>query len=97
VIVVGESPVVAVMLTGVGKSMLFMLLVWVEPGGITVVVVPLIALRGDMIRRCREVGIACVAWESRQPPNRAVVVLVTPELVVREVFVTFLNWLRAIR
>jgi hypothetical protein len=32
--------VVAVMPTGGGKSMLFMLPAWVEPGGLTVVVVP---------------------------------------------------------
>jgi hypothetical protein len=48
----GESPVVVVMPTGGGKSMLFMLPAWVEPGGLTVVVVPLIALRGDLHRRC---------------------------------------------
>jgi superfamily II DNA helicase RecQ len=50
--VVGESPVVAVMPTGGGKSLLFMLPAWAEQGGTTVVVVPLIALRGDMMRRC---------------------------------------------
>ena len=39
-IVGGESPVVAVMPTGAGKSMLFMLPAWAEQGGTTVVVVP---------------------------------------------------------
>ena len=51
-IVAGESPIVAVMPTGAGKSMLFMLPAWAEQGGTTVVVVPLIALRGDIHRRC---------------------------------------------
>ena len=32
-IVAGESPVVAVMPTGAGKSMLFMLPAWAEQGG----------------------------------------------------------------
>ena len=49
-IVASRSHVVAVMLTGAGKSMLFMLLAWAEQGGTIVVVVPLIALRGDMMR-----------------------------------------------
>jgi superfamily II DNA helicase RecQ len=50
--VAGESPVVAVMPTGGGKSLLFMLPAWAEQGGTTVVVVPLIALRKDIIRQC---------------------------------------------
>ena len=58
-IVASKSHVVAVMLTKVGKSMLFMLLVWAEQGGTIVVVVPLIALRGDIMRRCRKLGISC--------------------------------------
>jgi superfamily II DNA helicase RecQ len=58
-IVAGKSPVVAVMPTGAGKSLLFMLPAWAEQGGTTVVVVPLIALRGDMMRRCTKLGILC--------------------------------------
>jgi hypothetical protein len=40
-------------------------------------------------------GILCVVWEGRCPPDAAVVVLVTPESAVEEEFATFLNWLRA--
>jgi RecQ family ATP-dependent DNA helicase len=96
-IVAGQSHVVAVMPTGAGKSMLFMLPAWAEQGGTTVVVVPLIALRGDMMRRCRKLGISCAEWDSRRPPDAAAVVLVTPESAVREEFATFLNRLRATR
>jgi hypothetical protein len=96
-IVAGKSPVVVVMPTGAGKSMLFMLPAWAEQGGTTVVVVPLIALRGDMMRRCRKLGILCAEWDSRRPPDAAAVVLVTPESAVREEFATFLNRLRATR
>jgi RecQ family ATP-dependent DNA helicase len=96
-IVAGESPVVAVMPTGAGKSMLFMLPAWAEQGGTTVVVVPLIALRGDMTRRCKALGISCVEWEAMHPPDGAAVVLVTPESAVGEAFATFLNRLRALR
>ena len=53
----GESPIVVVMPTGAGKSVLFMLLAFVQVGGVSIVVVPLKALRADMVVRCREVNI----------------------------------------
>ncbi|OJJ78410.1 uncharacterized protein ASPGLDRAFT_97152, partial [Aspergillus glaucus CBS 516.65] len=68
--------------TGGGKSMLFMLPAWVAPRGTTVVVVPLIALRGDLQQRCAKLGIPCVEWESRRPPDEASIVLVTPESAI---------------
>lgn len=47
----GDSRVVVVMPTGGGKSMLFMLPAWVgQRGGLTIVVVPLTALRSDLQR-----------------------------------------------
>ncbi|OGE46603.1 hypothetical protein PENARI_c169G02057, partial [Penicillium arizonense] len=87
----GQSPVVAVIPTGGGKSLLFMLPAWISPRGVTVVVVPLIALRGDMVHRCRQLGISCVAWESRRPADQASIVLVTLESAITEDFMTFLN------
>ena len=56
----GKSPVVAIMPTGSGKSVLFMLPAWAEAGGVTVVVVPLNGLREDMVFRCEKFGIRCV-------------------------------------
>ncbi|KAF7184889.1 hypothetical protein CNMCM7691_008406 [Aspergillus felis] len=56
----GESPVVAVMPTGGGKSMLFMVPAFAAPGGTTIVVVPLVALQANITRRCQELGISCV-------------------------------------
>lgn len=93
----GESPVIAVMPTGGGKSMLFIVPAFTAPGGTTVVVVPLVALRADMQRRCQQLGISCVAWESRRPPDAASIVLVTPESAVSPDFQTFLNRLRWMR
>ena len=96
-IVSGESAVVVVMPTRAGKSLLFMLPAWAEQGRTTVVVVPLVALRGDMKRRCKALGISCAEWDGRHPPDGAAVVLVTPESAVSEGFMTFLNRLRATR
>jgi superfamily II DNA helicase RecQ len=94
-IMAGESPVVAVMGTGGGKSLLFMLPAFCSGGGVSVIVVPLIALRQDMKKRCEGMGVECREWESRQPPDAARVVLVTPESAVSEGFRTFLNRMRA--
>jgi superfamily II DNA helicase RecQ len=58
-IIASKSHVVAVMLTEAGKSISFILLAWAEQGRTTVVVVPLIALRGDIIQRCKKLEILC--------------------------------------
>ncbi|KAI2476310.1 ATP-dependent DNA helicase recQ [Pyrenophora tritici-repentis] len=50
-----------------------------------------------MAQRCKKLGISCVEWQSRRPPDAAAVVLVTPESAVGEEFATFLNRLRATR
>lgn len=86
----GQSPIITVMPTGGGKSVLFMLPAWVA-GGTTVVVVPLIALRSDMQRRCQRLNIRCIEWESRQPADAANIVLVTPESALGPDFMGFLN------
>ncbi|KAL2801580.1 P-loop containing nucleoside triphosphate hydrolase protein [Aspergillus granulosus] len=83
--------------TGGGKSMLFMLPAYAAPGGCTVVVVPLISLRSDLMKRCQGLGIQCVSWESRHPPDEAAIVLVTPESTENPDFHTFLNRQRFMR
>jgi superfamily II DNA helicase RecQ len=92
----GESPVVVVMGTGGGKSLMFMLPAWCGAGGTSVVVVPLIALREDMKRRCEALGIRCAEWKPQRPPDAAQVVLVTPESAVKGGFHTFMNRLKAL-
>lgn len=56
-IVNGQSPVVVVMPTGGGKSLLFMLPAWGPEAGMTIVVVHLITLQDDLMRRCRKLHI----------------------------------------
>ena len=86
----GFSPIVAVMPTGGGKSLLFQLPAWISKG-LTVVVVPLIALRKELQKRCTSLGISCTEWESHHPPDEASIVLVTPESALTGIFRTFLN------
>lgn len=78
----GDPKVVAIMATGEGKSVLFMLPAICVPGGLTVVVVPLIALRQDMIQRCRGHGIKCAEWKAGRAIDDVSMVLVTPESAV---------------
>ena len=90
----GEARVAAVMGTGGGKSLIFMLPAFCSAGGTSIVVVPLIALRQDMMKRCNDLGIECAEWDSRRPPDSARMVFVTPEAALTDKFRTFINRLK---
>jgi len=94
-IMTGQSPIVSIMATGQGKSMLFMLPAYCVSGGTMVVIVPLCLLQEDLERRCREAHIECVQWDSRRPHETACIVLVTPESAVTKTFDTYINRLRS--
>ena len=51
--------VIIVMPTGSGKSLLFMVMSLVTAAEVTIVIMPLVALRHDLIRRCQERHVAC--------------------------------------
>jgi superfamily II DNA helicase RecQ len=90
----GRSPIVVVMPTGAGKSVLFMLPAFVQIGGVTIVVVPLKALRTDMMVRCGALSIRCAVWEQDRTVDGASIVLVTPEKAVSPEFGTFVSRIR---
>lgn len=90
-----KSPVIAIMGTGAGKSILFMLPASCSKNGVTVVVVPLISLREDLKNRCDKAQISCVEWSSRRPADWANIVLVTPESAVGDEFASFIDRRRA--
>jgi superfamily II DNA helicase RecQ len=79
------------MATGTGKSMLFMLPASVSPGGVTVVIAPLNALRDSLQDRCDQLGIPCAKWDGRRPPYWARIMLVTPESAVTKAFGRFID------
>ena len=54
--------VVAVLPTGAGKSLLFMLPCTLPGAGLTILILPLVSLRGDLLRRVRELGIDHWIW-----------------------------------
>ena len=90
-IVRGVPRVVVVMPTGEGKSLLFQLPAFIAPSGMTIVVVPLIELRRDKIRRCEQVGIVAREWEENRQVDDATVVFVTPESAAGGGLNSFMN------
>jgi superfamily II DNA helicase RecQ len=70
---------VVVLLTGRGKSLLFMVLGCVEEGGMTVVVVLYCALITDLVTRIRGSGIECIEWKHGET-NLASVVVVSADI-----------------
>jgi superfamily II DNA helicase RecQ len=91
-----KSPILVIMGTGAGKSVLFQLPAASSVHGVTVVIVPLTSLQDDMKDRCDKAGISCVVWDSRNPADWASIILVTPEAAVREPFQHFVNRQRAL-
>lgn len=55
--------VVAILPTGAGKSLLFMLPCTLPDAGVSVLIVPLVALEGDLLRRIRNAKIDCIEWK----------------------------------
>ncbi|KAH0551515.1 hypothetical protein GP486_007269 [Trichoglossum hirsutum] len=90
----GKSPIILVMQTGGGKSLMFMLPASVKDAGTTVVVTPLIALKQDMQRRCRELGLECQEWSTRKRVHDSCILLVTPESAISQGFMNHLRKLQ---
>jgi len=93
-IIRGESPILQIMGTGGGKSVSFMLPAYCSPDGVTIVIVPLVALRQDLHERCKRAGIDAHIWQSRGANRAASLVFVTPESAVTKGFGEFLNRLQ---
>jgi superfamily II DNA helicase RecQ len=94
-IMANKSPIILVMRTGGGKSLMFILPASIREAGTTVVVTPLIALKQDMQRRCRELGLDCIAWSARKKIHDTCILLVTPESAVSQGFMNHLRKLQA--
>src|SRR5258706_2721059 len=93
----GEGPILIVMGTGAGKSLMFMLPAFCSPEGTTIVVVPLTSLQQNLKDRCERTGISCCIWDSQRPRQgqSTSIVLVTPEAVFTKRFGEFINRLKS--
>ena len=59
-----KSPVVCIMGTGAGKSILFMLPAIMQDTGTSIVVVPFVALMEDLVTRAVAMGVDCIRFRS---------------------------------
>jgi superfamily II DNA helicase RecQ len=60
-----QSPIIAVIGTGVGKTLLFQLPAKSMSSGTTVVISLLVSLQDHMVERYQQAGISCVKWDPR--------------------------------
>ncbi|KFZ18550.1 hypothetical protein V501_01161 [Pseudogymnoascus sp. VKM F-4519 (FW-2642)] len=67
----GVSPVLVIMGTGGGKTMLFQLPACSQKGGTTIVIVPLKSLEESLHERCMELGISSIQWDGSQQERMA--------------------------
>lgn len=61
----GEGDGMFILPTGSGKSQLFMILPFIRKEMLSVVIVPLVALQVDLMKKCQSVGIHGVLWKDR--------------------------------
>jgi len=71
----GQTPLVVVLPTGGGKSLLFTVPACLDRAGVTVVVVPYRALIEDLVGRIQKCGIDCIEWKHGESNPAAVVVV----------------------
>ncbi|KFY68109.1 hypothetical protein V496_01286 [Pseudogymnoascus sp. VKM F-4515 (FW-2607)] len=95
-IIKGVSPVLVIMGTGGGKTMLFQLPARSQKGGTTIVIVPLKSLEESLHERCMELGISSIQWDGSQQERMAQVVFVQPESVITVSFARYLNRLQGL-
>ena len=70
-----ETPLVAVLPTGGGKSLIFMVPAMLEGSGVTVVVAPFAELKRQLVTRCVDAGLDCRHWpQARGTWPRVVIV-----------------------
>ena len=74
--------------TGMGKTSVFLIPATESPHEVTVVLLPLSALRIDFSRRCATLGISCSEWAPNNP-SETTIVMVSPEDAVKPLF---LRW-----
>lgn len=80
--------VVAILPTGAGKSLLFMLPCTLPDAGVTILIVPLVSLHGDMLRRAREMKIDHLEWQPGES-REAALILVSAEAVSSKDFMKY--------
>jgi superfamily II DNA helicase RecQ len=91
-----KSPILVIMGTGAGKSLLLQLPARSQKSGTTVVIIPLKSLERSLHERCQKAGISCIRWDAQRSERMAQIVLVQPESAVTTKFAQYLNRLQGL-
>jgi superfamily II DNA helicase RecQ len=78
-VIAGQTPLVVVLPTGGGKSLLFTVPACLDGAGVTIVVVPYRALIEDLVGRIQRCGIDCIEWKHGES-NPATIVVVSADI-----------------
>lgn len=89
-----RSYIMAITPTASGKSLLYQLPSYIGNIGVTIVILPLIALLSDQIERAKQLGISAAIFDPRNPPDSVRLVFTTPERFRSDEFQNFLLRLR---
>ena len=90
----GREEVVVIIATGAGKSLLFMIPCLLPAAAVTIVLLPIVSLRVDMIRRLREYRLSYTEWTVGQRPD-CPLVLVSAEAAASSDFLEYMQELVA--
>ena len=93
----GVTAVAYVAGTGSGKSLLFLLPACYPNYGQTIVIVPLAALRTDILARCKSLQIRATVWKQGHCDESASIILATPESIGQDSFITFTKQIGLLR
>ena len=90
----GISPLVIVLPPAGGKSLVFQLPASLSGAATTIVVLPFRALTKDLIKRCRQFGLGCILWSSKQQSSAPIIFVSAETAAVNDDFLTFASELQ---
>lgn len=89
----GVSPLFIVFPTGFGKSSAFLVPAKLKNAGVTIVIVPLIALGENILDICKNAAIDCIFY-GRSPPRMAKIVIVLADTAIGKEFTQYANGIK---
>ncbi|KAJ4179063.1 hypothetical protein NW767_014701, partial [Fusarium falciforme] len=95
-IIHNKSPILAILPTSGGKSLLFQLPAASITSGVTVVIVPLVSLLGNLLDRCVDLKIPAARWAADHLPEKVSLVFATPEAAMTKRFQSYLDGLQSL-
>jgi superfamily II DNA helicase RecQ len=85
-IILGKEQVVTILPTRAGKSLLFMLLYTLLDTQVTILIVLLVSLRGDLLRRIQALEIDYLEWTPRERREVALIIVSIEVASTRDFF-----------